>query len=58
MRATGSALRARALAYLKKAIAAYEACLAGPAPPDAELWRLAAETDLRAARDVLGKAGE
>lgn len=51
-------LRARALAYLKKAIAAYESCLAGPAPPDAELWRLAAETDLRAARDVLGKAGE
>ena len=51
-------LRTRALANLKKAIASYESCLAGPAPPDAELWRLAAETDLRAARDVLGKAGE
>ena len=26
------------------------------APPEAELWRLAAETDLRAALDVLGEA--
>jgi hypothetical protein len=47
-------LRVRALGYLKAAIAAYEACLAGPAPAEAELWRAAAETDLRAARDVLG----
>jgi hypothetical protein len=54
----GVALRMRALGYLKAAIAAYEACLAGPAPPEAELWRLAAETDLRAARDVLGAANK
>jgi len=47
-------LRVRALAYVKTAVTAYEACLAGNAPPDAELWRAAAETDLRAARDVLG----
>jgi hypothetical protein len=53
----GVALRMRALGYLKAAITAYEACLAGPAPPDAELWRLAAETDLRAARSVLGASG-
>ena len=47
-------LRTRALAYLKKAAASYEACLAAPKSPDAELWQLAAETDLRNARDVLG----
>jgi hypothetical protein len=47
-------LRVRALGYLKAAIASYEACLAGAAPSEAELWRLAAETDLRAARDVVG----
>ncbi|HUJ62919.1 MAG TPA: hypothetical protein VLX92_30660 [Kofleriaceae bacterium] len=51
-------LRGRAIAYLKRAVTAYEACLAGPALPDAELWRLAAETDLRAAREVLAEAGE
>ena len=51
-------LRASALADLKKAIAQYETCLAAPALADAELWRLAAETDLRAARDVLGEAGQ
>jgi hypothetical protein len=49
-------LRVRALGYLKAAITAYEACLAGDAPADAELWRAAAETDLRAAKDVLGTA--
>jgi hypothetical protein len=52
----GVALRVRALGYLKAAIAAYEACLAGAAPAEAELWRLAAEADLRAAKDVLGAA--
>lgn len=50
-------LRERALAYLRRAITAYEACLAGATSPDAELWRLAAETDLRGAREVLGEAG-
>jgi hypothetical protein len=50
-------LRVRALAYLKLAATAYRASLAGPTLPDAELWRLAAETDLRNARDVLAAAG-
>lgn len=48
-------LRGRALAYLNKAVEEYEAALAAPPHPDAELWRLAAETDLRAARSVLGR---
>ena len=47
-------LRGRAQAYLKKAVAEYELALAVTATPDSELWRLAAEADLRAARDVLG----
>jgi hypothetical protein len=51
-------LRGRAVAYLKKAVAEYRASLAAPKHPDDELWRLAAETDLRGARDVLGEAGE
>jgi hypothetical protein len=50
-------LRGRALAYLKSAATSYRASLAGPQLPDAELWRLAAETDLRNARDVLAAAG-
>ena len=50
-------LRVRALAYLKLAATAYRASLAGPQLADAELWRLAAETDLRNARDVLAAAG-
>lgn len=41
--------------YLKKAAAAYRASLTGTVPPEAELWRLAAETHLRAALDVLGE---
>ncbi len=49
-------LRGHALGYLKDAIAAYTACLAAPTSPDAELWRIAAETDLRGAKDVLGEA--
>jgi hypothetical protein len=51
-------LRGRAIAYLKKAVTEYRASLATPQRPDDELWRLAAETDLRGARDVLGEAGE
>ena len=50
-------LRGRALAYLKIAATAYRASLAGRTVPEAELWRLAAETDLRNARDVLAAAG-
>ncbi|HEY1815535.1 MAG TPA: hypothetical protein VGG74_24470 [Kofleriaceae bacterium] len=50
-------LRAQAIAYLKSAAAAYKASLAGPQLPDAELWRLAAKTDLRTALDVLAAAG-
>lgn len=51
-------LRGRAIAYLKKAAAEYRAALAAPKHPEDELWRLAAETDLRGARDLLGEAGE
>ncbi len=50
-------LRVRALAYLQTATTSYRASLAGPQLPEAELWRLAAETDLRNARDVLAAAG-
>lgn len=49
-------LRVRAVAYLRRAVTAYRACLAGPSTPDSELWRLAAETDLRSASDVLASA--
>jgi hypothetical protein len=51
-------LRSRAIAYLKKAAIEYRAALAAPKHPEDELWRLAAETDLRGARDLLGEAGE
>jgi hypothetical protein len=51
-------LRARAIAYLKKAVSEYRAVRAAPKHSDDELWRLAAETDLRGARDLLGEAGE
>ncbi|MBA3457580.1 MAG: hypothetical protein H0T42_31150, partial [Deltaproteobacteria bacterium] len=51
-------LRARALAYIKRAVAEYRTCLAAQPPADGELWRLNAETDLHAAQDVLGEAGE
>lgn len=51
-------LREQARIYLKKASASYRACLAVAAPhdTDAELWRLAGETDLRAVTDVLGES--
>lgn len=51
-------LRSRAIAYLKRAVAEYHMALAAPKHPEDELWRLAAETDLRGARDLLGEAGE
>ena len=51
-------LRGRAVAYLKKAVTEYRASLTAPKHPYDELWRLAAETDLRGVRDVLGEAGE
>ena len=50
-------LRSRAIAYLKKAVAEYRGALAEPRHADDDLWRLAAETDLRGARDLLGEAG-
>nr|HEX4312758.1 hypothetical protein [Kofleriaceae bacterium] len=49
-------LRAQALAYLKRAVGAYRDALAGTESADAELWRLAAETDLRAAQAELGES--
>jgi hypothetical protein len=51
-------LRGRAIADLKKAVTEYRAALSAPKHPDDELWRLAAETDLRDARDLLVAAGE
>ncbi len=48
-------LRGRALIYLRKAAADYKLAIdAGPLP-DAELWRIHAETDVRAVRDLLGE---
>lgn len=51
-------LRGAAVGYLHKAVAAYRECLARPPLPDAELWRVAAETDVRAAEALLAAAGE
>ena len=49
-------LRAGAYGFLKKAIAAYKASLAVKTPQDTDsVWRLAAQTQLRAAQDVLGE---
>jgi hypothetical protein len=42
--------------YLKKAATAYRASLAATAPADAQIWRDAAESGLRAANDVLGES--
>jgi tetratricopeptide (TPR) repeat protein len=50
-------LRGLAITYLKKAVAEYRACIEAPQHPDGELWRLAAETDIRRATDVLRAAG-
>ena len=51
-------LRARALAYLHKAVTEYKASLAAEPHPDAELWRLAAETDLHAAESCSARASD
>jgi hypothetical protein len=50
-------LRGLAITYLRKAVTEYKACLDAPQHPDGELWRLAAETDMRRATDVLRAAG-
>lgn len=50
-------LRGLAITYLKKAVAEYRACVEAPQVPEGELWRLAAETDMRRAIDVLRAAG-
>lgn len=50
--------RARAWANLERAAAEYRASLAVPATPDAELWRLAAETELRRATALLEARGK
>ena len=49
-------LRGVAYADLKKAVTAYRASLAGTSSPEADMWRVHAETDLRAALSVLGEA--
>jgi tetratricopeptide (TPR) repeat protein len=48
-----------AIAYLKKAVAEYRDAIDAPTDqaPDAELWRLAAETNMRRAMDVLRAEG-
>ena len=48
--------RAAAIGYLKVAAGAYKASLAGTQLPEAEVWRLAAETDLRSVQAVLAAA--
>jgi len=49
-------LRGVAYADLKKAVTAYKASLSGTSSPEADMWRVHAETDLRAALAVLGEA--
>ena len=51
-------LRTRALAYLKKAEASYEECMAAPKLPEAELWQLASEWKVRPVRVVTGELWE
>jgi len=48
-------LRRRALLYLERAAAEYRLALGAVPVQEAELWRIAAETDLRAAQDLLGE---
>ncbi len=50
-------LRSLAITYLKKAVVEYRACIEAPQVTDGELWRIAAETDMRRATDVLRAAG-
>lgn len=49
-------LRGRALIYLRKAAAEYKLAIDAEPLPEAELWKIAAETDLRAAQDLLGES--
>jgi hypothetical protein len=51
-------LAGQALIDLRRAVTAYRACLAAPALPEDKLWRVAAETDLRAALDLLGEGSD
>ncbi|HEX5061171.1 MAG TPA: hypothetical protein VFV99_17515, partial [Kofleriaceae bacterium] len=53
-------LRPGAYGFLKKAITAYKASLAVgvPAHEMDSVWRLAAQSDMRAAQDVLGEAAQ
>lgn len=53
-------LRPSAYGFLKKAITAYKASLAVKVPANEvdSVWRLAAETNMRAAQDVLGEAAQ
>jgi hypothetical protein len=48
-------LRFRALAYLRKAVDEYKLATDAAPQPDGELWRLAAEKDMKAARELLGE---
>ncbi|MEO8707065.1 MAG: hypothetical protein ABI867_43965 [Kofleriaceae bacterium] len=50
-------LRSLAINYLRKAVTEYRVVIDAPQPADAELWRFAAETDMRRAIDVLRAAG-
>jgi len=50
-------LRGLAITYLRKAVTEYKTCVDSPPQPNDELWRLAAETDMRRATDVLRAAG-
>jgi hypothetical protein len=50
-------LRGLAIVNLRKAVAEYRAAIDGEQSPEGELWRLAAETDMRRAIDVLRAAG-
>ncbi|MBS1119378.1 MAG: hypothetical protein H6Q90_1606 [Deltaproteobacteria bacterium] len=50
-------LRGLAITYLKRAVSEYRACVDASQSADSELWRFAAETDMRRAQDVLRAAG-
>ncbi len=50
-------LRGLAITYLKRAVTEYRVCIDAAQPADSELWRFAAETDMRRAQDVLRAAG-
>ncbi len=50
-------LRGRALIYLRKAASEYKLAIDAKPPREAELWKIAAETDLRNAQALLGEPG-